>query len=126
AVLMLRHQHRPFAEVEPFLVKAVGYYPRQQREAARMLKNRGEERQGNGNDPRSLRGNGGAAGAAAQGGVAEALARVRAEAEQRAKDGDLDAALAVLDKAARELKDYAPFQALRGDYNLRYARAARD
>jgi regulator of sirC expression with transglutaminase-like and TPR domain len=120
-VLMARHQHRPFAEVKPFLQKAVTFYPKDQREAAHMLANEGKETPGNGNNPRSLRGQG-----QGQGSAPEAFVKLKAEVEKATKDNDLDAAMTAIDKAVKELKSYAPFQALRGEYSLRYARAARD
>jgi tetratricopeptide (TPR) repeat protein len=114
AVLMVRHQHRPFAEVKPFLEHAVALYPRQEREAAYMLAHEGREP-----EHAAPGGQGGQGNAAVE--------KARADAEQKAKDGDLDGALTVLDQAVRdhkELKTSAAFQLLRGDYTLRYARAA--
>ncbi|MGE3174013.1 MAG: tetratricopeptide repeat protein [Planctomycetota bacterium] len=133
-VLLSRHLQAPFAEQKPFLEKAVQYYPYRQREAAHMLENGGRETPGNGQNPRSLRGGpqpapggGGAPATDAQGGGDEAatLKKAKAEADRLAAEGDMDAALAVLDGVARELRDYAPFQFVRGDLTLRYAREAR-
>ena len=123
AVLMVRHLNKPFAEVKPFLDKAVTYYPYKQREAARMLQNEGKEPPGNGRNPRSLRG--GTAAAGAQGTLQADLDRVRQSVEAAAAAGDLDAAMTALDQAPKALRDYAPYQALRGDWSLRYALAAR-
>ncbi len=134
-VLMSRHLHRPFAEMKPFLDKAITYYPYRQREAARMLDNEGRESAGNGMNPRTLRGAAGsgaaaqadaAAPAAAQGGAAEELAKLQQEVEALAKGGDLDGAMTAIDKAQKQLKDFAPFQLFRGQYALRYAKEARD
>lgn len=118
-VLMSRHLHRPFDQVKPFLQKAVTFYPKEEREAAHMLASNGVETTGNGSNPRSLRAKG-------QGGAAEAFTQLQTDVEKFNKDNDLDSALSAIDKAMKELKGYAPFQLLRGDYSLRYARAARD
>jgi tetratricopeptide (TPR) repeat protein len=126
AVLMSKHQNRPFEELKPFLEKAVQFYPYQQREAAHMLTNGGKGGDAPRLNPRSLQGLGTANASATQGqgGEKEKSDAAKAKAEAAAKDGDLDTALAELDKANRELKDYGPFQAIRGDYALRYARTA--
>ncbi len=125
AVLMAKHQNRPFAELKPFLEKAVTFYPYRQREAAQMLQNEGKGGDAPRLNPRSLQGSATGAGADQdQGNAKDKSEAAKAKAEAAAKDGDLDSALAELDKANRELKDYGPFQAIRGDYALRYARAA--
>ena len=125
AVLMSKHLGKPFAEQKPFLEKAVQFYPYQQREAAHMLTNGGKGGDAPRLNPRSLQGSTTNAGASTgQGGEKEKSDAAKAKAEAAAKDGDLDTALAELDKANRELKDYGPFQAIRGDYALRYARTA--
>lgn len=119
AVLMARHQGRPFEEYREFCEKAVQYYPYARREAAAMLRNRGiaESASAAASTGRSVA-------AAPQGGAAEAFKKVEKEVRQKAEAGDLDGALAQLDKIAKDCKDYAPFQALRGDYNYRLAIAA--
>jgi len=123
AVLMVRHQHRPFAEVKPFLERAVALHPKQEREAAYMLAHEGKEP-----EHAAPGGQGGQSSQGGQGGQGDAtVQKAKALAEQKAKDGDLDGALTVLDQAVRdhkELKTSAAFMLLRGDYTLRYARAA--
>lgn len=111
-ILLGRHQQRPFAEQQPFYQRAVQFYPGQQREAARLLAAAGRETALDASAP--------------QGGAAESFAKVKAAVEAAGKDNDLDGAMAALDKAQKELKAYAPYQALRGDYALRYAKSARD
>jgi hypothetical protein len=136
AVLMARHLHRPFAEYRQFCEKAVKYYPYQQRAARHMLDNEGREPPDNAAVPRSLRqqdrqaggqpktpgGGGPAAGEPPQGGAAETMAKARAAADKKVAEGDLDGALQALDAFSKELKGHAPFQALRGEINLQYAR----
>ncbi|HLQ39134.1 MAG TPA: hypothetical protein VK348_15095, partial [Planctomycetota bacterium] len=136
AVLMVRHLHRPFAEYQQYCEKAVTYYPYQQRAAAFMLKNDGVEPEANGQRPRRRGGPRLDADDAAlpaeellqqgQGDAKETFARAKAAAEPKARDGDLDGALQVLDGVASELKQFAPFQALKGDYLLQYANQQRD
>jgi tetratricopeptide (TPR) repeat protein len=126
-VLMTGHLQRPFAEAKPFLEQAVKFYPYQQREAAHMLQNGGKTSNAARLNPRSLQGSSGTNAVVAslsQGNEAEVLAKAKAKADEAAKDSDLDTALAELDKVKKELKEYAPYQALRGDFSLRYARQA--
>ena len=42
AVLMREHQDKPFADYRPFCEQAVKYFPYQRREAAALLRNKGE------------------------------------------------------------------------------------
>jgi hypothetical protein len=135
AVLMARHLHRPFADYKEFCEKAVRYYPYQRRAAAHMLQNEGKEPDENA--PRSRRRGGPAdpglhrraQGAADKQGSAEKAAafdKARKACEPKVKDGDFDAALSVLDDVEKQLRDYAPFQCLKGQYTLAYANQQRD
>jgi len=133
AVLAARHQNKPFEEYKAFCEKAVQYYPYRQREAARMLR---------ANEKESSPAQDGTTGKENEGGprwdgwtdadfllqdpAADKFAKLKAEVETRVKDGDLDGALSALDASAKELGNHAPFQALRGEVNLQYARKARD
>jgi tetratricopeptide (TPR) repeat protein len=105
---LLLLQHRPWAEAKPFCEKAVQYYPGQQREAAALLRNDGLDE------------------SAQDGEKAQAFGKVKQAAEASVKNGDLDGALSGMDAAAKELKDYAPFCALRADLALRFAVQRRD
>ncbi|MCA8976611.1 MAG: hypothetical protein KDC98_17960 [Planctomycetes bacterium] len=112
AVLMKDHLGKPFADYEPFCTSAVRFYPYQRRAAAAMLRDRGIAE---------------AAGkAAAQGGAAEAFAKVEKDARAKAETGDFDSALGLLDKVAKDCKEHAPYQALRGEYNFQLAVQRRD
>ncbi|MBK8100851.1 MAG: hypothetical protein IPK26_27505 [Planctomycetes bacterium] len=121
AVLMARHQQRPFAEYRQFCEQAVKYYPYQQRAAAHMLKNAGKEPEDNARMPATLRSALAQSGTAMQGGAAEEFAKIKPAAVAKAAAGDFDGALVVLDAALKALKDHAPFKALQGEYTLRFA-----
>ncbi|MBL9078928.1 MAG: hypothetical protein JNL08_15585 [Planctomycetes bacterium] len=110
--VLLRDQGAGFDAARPFLERAVRYYPYERREAAALLRTAGQPA--------------GAADAAAQGGAAEAMAKVRAGVDAKATAGDFDGALALLDTIAKECKDHAPFQLRRGELNLALARQTRD
>lgn len=122
AVLLATQLNRPFAEYQRFCEQAVRFYPYQRREAAAMLRNQGMPQAGSLSRGQAA----GAAANAAQGGAAEKFAKVRAQAEPKAKEGDYDGALSVLDGAAKDLRDHAPYLALRGEYLLRFARQGRE
>lgn len=105
----LRTLGKPFAEYRPLLVEAVKYFPFQQRDAARWLRNGGKsEAQLQAQDSKKK----------------AAFQPVEAACKQHAAKQDYDAALLELDKVAKEMKGYAPFHFLRGYYSLLYARKA--
>ncbi len=133
AVLMRDHQDAAFADVEPFLQKAVRFYPYKRREAARMLRRQGDAGQANAGS--------GALSVAASQVVAnrrpsaetlrvpansnvndkKVFDGAAAEAKPKADAGDYDGALLVLDRHRKTLKDYAPYHALVGKYTLALA-----
>lgn len=115
AVLARNHLGKPFAEYRQFCEQAVRYYPYERRTAAALLRSAGRD---DGESP--------AVTAALQGTAAEALAKVRAAVDQKAKAGDFDEALGLLDGIARECEKHAPFHALRGELTLQLARKNRD
>ena len=122
AVLLRERQGADFETYRPFCERAVRYYPYERREAAKLLRDHGATALGT-----TARGAAPAAAfAGAQGGAAEALAKVRPDVERKVADGDFDGALTLLDGIAKECKDHAPFQLLRGETNLGLARQARD
>lgn len=112
AVLMHQHLGRPFAEYESFCQQAVKFFPYGRRAAAAMLRNRGAAEA-------TLPG-------VPQGGGEKAFKAIEKEVRTQAENGDYDGALTRLDKVAKDCKDYAPYQALRGEYNLRLAELKRD
>jgi len=113
AVLLKDHLHKPFAEYRSFCEESVKYFPYERREAAAMLRNEGAT----GSTARATD----ARLASAQGGAAETLAKHKADVDQKAKAEDYDGALAVLDSIAKECKDHAPFQLLKGEMTLKLA-----
>jgi hypothetical protein len=115
AVLMRRHERASFGQYRPFCERAVRYFPYDRRYAARLLRTGGEADE---DAP--------APGAVAQGGAADALAKVRAAVDQKAAAADLDGALQELDAIAAACKEHAPYHALRGELTLRLATAARN
>jgi hypothetical protein len=135
-VLSERHLHRPFTSYEEYLEKAITYYPYKRREAWRMLQ-RGRQPT---DTPAGAPGGGLAAAQVAlagpatgrptavgqQGNDKEAFDKLKNEVDRKLQDNDLDGALTLLDRSSKQLKGYAPYQALRGDISLRHAIAARD
>jgi hypothetical protein len=121
AVLLRECQRKPFADYEPFCVEAVKYYPYQRREAAALLRSEGAVELAS-----PVRGQPGAAFAAAQGGAADALAKVRPQVQEKASQQDFDGALTVLDGIAKECKEHAPYHLLRGEITLQLAAQSRD
>jgi hypothetical protein len=115
AMLLRNHQHAPFAEYEPFCTRSVRYYPYERRSAAALLRSKGAD---DGDSP--------APGAAQQGNAAEVLDKATPKVKAKVDEGDLDAALTVLDDIAKDCKEYAPYHALRGDITLQLARKSRD
>ena len=134
AVLQKEHEHLPFEQYRENCERSLQYYPGRQRAAVVRMIRDGEQEADAPALPASSKGGSGPAAAVllwalpqGQDGVEQKLfEKVRAAAAAKAKDGDFDGALAALDEAQKPLKDYAPFRAVRGDYNLRLARAARD
>ncbi len=117
AVLLGNNLNRPFSEYREFCEQAVKYYPYQRREAAAILRNGGIAA-----NATAAASTGASVAMAQQGGGKEAFEKAAPQAREKAAAGDIHGALAVLDKIQKECKDYAPFQALRGDYNLRLAK----
>lgn len=114
AVLMRDLQHEPFDAYRPFCEKAVGYFPYQRREAAKMLRETRSNQATN------------ASAAASQGNAAEALAKVKKGIDDKVASGDLDGALALLDQVAKDCQEHAPYHRLRGEVTLKFARQSRD
>lgn len=110
AVLLRRHQGKPFAEYREYCEKAVRYYPYERRAAAALLRSEGKD---DGDTPMA---------AAPQGGAAEALAKIAPQVQQKVDEGDFDAALSLLDGLAKECKDHAPYHARRGELTLLLAK----
>jgi hypothetical protein len=119
AVMTRVELKRPFAEYRAFCEESVKYYPYQRREAAALLRTEGRD-----DVPSTQRSAGGPSGP--QGGAADALAKRRAEIDKKVAAEDFDGALTVLDELAKECKDHAPFQALKGEITLKLAAQARD
>jgi tetratricopeptide (TPR) repeat protein len=120
AVLM-RAQEKAFDDYEPFLRKAVAFYPYQQRQAALLLRTRGRSELA----PTRTAAQG-AAVRAERTAQQAAFDEVKAQAEAKANADDLDGALLVLDAAAKQFKDHAAYLALVGSYSLRYANRSRE
>lgn len=120
--VLMRMQDKPFAEYEPFLTKAVEYYPYRRRAAAALLRVKGSDEvaiPGLPNPPgRTAEKEGG-------GQQASAIERVRTESEAKAAAGDYDGALLVLDSAP-ELRGQPEYHRLFGKYSLAYAKQAID
>ncbi|MBX3461728.1 MAG: hypothetical protein KF830_01040 [Planctomycetes bacterium] len=121
AVMLRDHHGAAFEDYRPFCEQAVRYYPFQRREAAALLRSAGGAAIGS-----TVRGDATVAAAAAQGGAAEALAKVAAGVKAKADAADFDGALGLLDSVAKDCRDHAPFHQLRGELNLRLARQARE
>ena len=115
AILLRNHQHKPFADYEPFCAQSVRYYPYERRTAAALLRSKGAD---DGDSP--------AAAAALQGNAAESLDKARPQVKAKMDEGDIDGALVVLDGIAKDCKEFAPYHALRGDITLQLARKSRD
>ncbi|MBL8755215.1 MAG: hypothetical protein JNK15_18065, partial [Planctomycetes bacterium] len=119
AVLLKEHQQQPFAEYERFCVESVKYYPYERREAAALLRSKGSLDLGS-----TARAQASATKATDQGGAAEALAKQSAAITAKVAAEDFDAALTILDELAKDCRDHAPYQLLRGDITLKLARQA--
>jgi hypothetical protein len=117
AVLLRERQQRPFADYRPFCIEAVKYFPYERREAAGLLRSAGM-------DELASTARAGDPTAAAQGGAAEALAKVQPQIEAKVKAEDFDGALAVLDGIVAECKAHGPFHLQRGELTLQLAKQA--
>jgi tetratricopeptide (TPR) repeat protein len=120
AVLLKEHLKQPFEAYRPFCENAVRYYPYQRREAASLLRKKGET------DIASTQRSTAGPKAAAQGGAADVLAKVTPAVTAKVGNQDFDGALTVLDGIGKECRDYAPFHHLRGEITLQLARQGRD
>ena len=129
AVLLRERKQAPFGDYQRFCEEAVKFYPYQRREAAALLRNQGNQdlsstqRQNAGSNSGS---SAGTAGEKAQGSAAETLKKAMPEIEKHLSGEDFDSALTVLDKLAKDCKDYAPFHLLRGKTNWQLANQGRD
>ena len=94
------------------------YFPYNRRTAALLLRTQGES------DGRSSGPPGAANQQPAQDAKGRAFDRVKTQAETKAKAGDFDGALLILDGSAQSLQGYAPYHVLVGTYSLRYASQA--
>lgn len=130
AVMMREHQKAPFKDYQHFCEEAVKFYPYQRREAAALLRNKGENALGSTARATGTGSNSGSSNASAnkaeQGGAAEAFKMAKPAIDKHAADGDFDAALTALDKIAKDCKEYAPFHLLAGQMNWQLANHARD
>lgn len=104
-VLLVDRLGRPAEEARPYFEKAVGFYPYQQREAARRL--RALARQAAEQDPRKPK-----------------FDRAIEKGRKAAEAGDYDSALLVIDDLSKEMNGYAPFHYLAGLWSYRYAEKA--
>lgn len=119
AVLHKEQLKKPFAEYRAFCEEAVKYFPYQRREAAALLRNEGATELGS-----TARSATAARLQAQQGGAAEKLAKRRPDIDAKAKAEDFDGALALLDEIAKDCKDHAPFQLLKGQLTMQLAAQA--
>src|SRR5262249_19618434 len=121
AVLLLQSGEN-WEAARPLCERSVLYYPYQQRQAAAMLRKGstpaapGAESQAQGTKDK-----GGQDKGAQDKAKAETWKKVQAEAEAKAKNGDFDGALSVLDEAEKQLKGYAPYHVQKGLYNWQFA-----
>ncbi|MFT4512927.1 MAG: hypothetical protein ACI89X_001567 [Planctomycetota bacterium] len=131
AVLLRTHKKAPFEDYKRFCEEAVKFYPYQRREAAAMLRNKGDNTLGSTARGTASGSNSGSSNAssgqnAPQGGAAEALKKATPEIEQYAANDDFDSVLNVLDKLAKECKNHAPYRVMVGTMTWRLANQARD
>ena len=120
-----------FLEPQRFCEEAVKFYPYQRREAAAMLRNKGENNLGSTARGTASGSNSGSSNASAarnkqQSGAAEALKKAMPELEKHAANEDFDSALNVLDKLAKACKNHAPYRVMLGKMTWRLANQARD
>ncbi|MBK8978910.1 MAG: hypothetical protein IPM29_23670 [Planctomycetes bacterium] len=104
--LLLDDEGKP-EEAKAFLERSLQYYPYQQREARRMLE-------------RATRG---PEAAQPDARLVERFEELAGPAREAVADPDAgyEEALSILDEGTNELRDYAPFMALYGEYTLRFA-----
>jgi hypothetical protein len=131
AVLLRTHKQAPFEDYQRFCEEAVKFYPYQRREAAAMLRNKGENNLGSTARGTASGSNSGSSNASAvrseqQSGAAEALKKAMPELEKHAANEDFDSALNVLDKLAKVCKNHAPYRVMLGKMTWRLANQARD
>ena len=133
AVLLRTHKKAPFEDYQRFCEEAVKFYPYQRREAAAMLRTKGDNALGSTARGTASGSNSGSSNASAnsstpaqQGSAAEALKKAMPQIEQHAANEDYDGALTVLDKLAKDCKDYAPYRVVLGTMTWRLANQARD
>ena len=112
--VLMREEGAAFKDYQRFLESAVGYYPYQRRAAAALLRTAGQTSRG---------GQGPLPGQPDK--AAEEFAKVKVAADDKAKAGDFDGALLVLDAAAQSLNGHPPYHALVGTYSASYAEQAR-
>jgi hypothetical protein len=124
AVLLREHEKAPFADYRAFCEQAVKYFPYQRREAASLLRNKGERALGS--TARAQLQNRLSGSSMGQGGAAEALKKARPAIEQAIGNEDFDAALNELDKLSKDCKQHAPYHFLKGKVTWMLANQARD
>jgi len=130
AVMMREHQNGKFQEYKRFCEEAVKYYPYQRREAASLLRNKGENALGSTARATTGGSNSGSSNASAtkaeQGSAAKALKEAMPTVNKCAAAGDFDGALTALDKIAKDCREHAPFHLINGKMNWQLANQARD
>jgi tetratricopeptide (TPR) repeat protein len=131
AVLLRTHKNAPFKDYQRFCEEAVKFYPYQRREAAAMLRNKGENQLGSTARGMASGSNSGSSNASLirntqQSGAAEALKKAMPEIDKHAGNEDYDSALNVLDKLAKDCKGHAPYRFIVGKITWRLANQARD
>ena len=124
AVLMREHEKAPFPAYREYCEQAVKYFPYQRREAAALLRNKGERALGS--TARAQLQNRLSGSSVGQGGAAAALKKARPAIDRAVADEDYDAALNELDKLAKDCKQHAPYHFLKGKVTWMLANQARD
>lgn len=124
AVLLREHQKAPFGAYREYCEQAVKYYPYQRREAAALLRNKGESALGS--TARAQLQNRLSGSSMGQGSAKEALEKARPAIDQAIGNEDFDAALNALDKLSKDCKQYAPYHFLKGKVTWMLANQARD
>lgn len=124
AVLMREHQQAPFNDYKRFCEEAVKYFPYQRREAASLLRDRGESALGS--TARAQLQNRLSGSSRGQGSAAEALKKAQPTVDEAIGNEDFDAALNELDKLAKDCKEHAPYHFLKGKVTWMLANQARD
>ncbi|MGC6486168.1 MAG: hypothetical protein ACON4Z_00850 [Planctomycetota bacterium] len=124
AVMLREHDKAPFADYRAYCEQAVKYFPYQRREAAALLRNKGESALGS--TARAQLQNRLAGSSMGQGSAAEALKKARPAIDEAIGNEDFDAALNALDKLSKDCKQYAPYHFLKGKVTWMLANQARD